>query len=212
MPSTLSELEVELASLRRDLKRQRVFGLALAVAAVVGLSAQRVVSQPTALTELSVRTLKVVGADGRAQVLISADPAINAGGGSVDILDAQGHSRLGLMAARDGGVVALYRDDNSPSAILGADHNGGMLTLNSNHGTGHLAVAPLNGGMGLSMVSNDNRNVVKLGAGASSSGLQFKGAHGQNALMVASNANGGVLAIFDKHGAMKRHFSALPGW
>jgi len=212
MTPATPDLQTQLNTLRRDLKRQRIMNICLAAGAILAVSAERVVSQPAAPEDISVRTLRIVGVDGRPRVIISSDPTFNPAGGSIALMDNSGKARLGLMAATDGGSVALYRDDAEPVALLGADKGGGSLSIAPNSGNGRLSMYSLPGGMAINMVSNDEKKSVKIAAGDTSSALQFRGAHNQNYLLVGANGNGGVVAIFNKNGEMKRHLSALPGW
>ncbi|MBW3637703.1 MAG: hypothetical protein KY445_14755, partial [Armatimonadetes bacterium] len=110
MQTELSPLEIRLNNLEKQLKRQKITTIALFLGAIVAVSATRVVSQ-NAAREMSLRTLKIVGADGKTKVLISGDVAMNKDGGSIAVLDNKQNVRLGLMADAKGGSVSILRDD-----------------------------------------------------------------------------------------------------
>lgn len=174
-------LEHQIESLRRDLKRQKITTLALFVGAVVAVSATRVVSQ-NAAREMSLRTLKIVGADGKTKVIISGDAAMNRDGGSIAVLDNKENVRLGLMADAKGGSVSILRDDAEPMAILGFDGNGGLLGLSS----------------------NGSKTQVNLAATKEVSGLVVNGPSGKENLVAGADKSGGVVQWFDVEGKLKR--------
>ena len=198
-------LHHEIAGLRRELQRQRWFTLAVAVGAVTLACASRVTSQPAPVTEMTLKTLRIMGPDGRVRVLLSGDPVLNSAGGSVALFDTEGHVRLGLMGAAGGGSVAIIRDDSEPAAMFGADAQGGMFTLSNNSGKGKLTLAAVRGGVGLKLVSNDARSVVSLAADTPNCGLYVKGDSGRISCVAGSNKTGGVLALYDRMGHVKRH-------
>jgi hypothetical protein len=176
-----SSLEYQIESLRRDLKRQKITTLALFIGAIVAVSATRVVSQNTA-REMSLRTLKIVGADGKIRVLISGDPAMNKDGGSVAIFDNKENVRLGLMADAKGGSVSILRDDAEPMAILGFDGDGGVLGLSS----------------------SGSKTQVNVAATKDVSGLVVNGPNGKENLVAGADKSGGVVQLFDVAGKIKR--------
>lgn len=174
-------LESQVELLRRDLKRQKLTTIALFVGAIIAVSATRVVSQ-TPVRDLTLRTLRIVGADGKAKVLISGNPSMNKDGGSIAILDNNGKVRVGMMAIERGGNISILREDAEPMAILGYDGAGGSLT----------------------MASNGSRTRVNVAATKEISGLVVSGPNGKEHIVAGGDKNGGVVQLYDFGGKLKR--------
>ncbi len=181
MQTELSPLEIRLNNLEKQLKRQKITTIALFLGAIVAVSATRVVSQNSA-REMSLRTLKIVGSDGKTKVLISGDVAMNKDGGSIAVLDNKENVRLGLMADAKGGSVSILRDDAEPMAILGFDGDGGLIGLSS----------------------NGSKTQVSVAATKEVSGLVVSGPNGKENIIAGADKSGGVVQLFDVGGKLKR--------
>lgn len=176
-----SSLELRLSQLEKQLKRQKIIMLALLVGAIVAVSATRVVSQ-NSKTELSLRTLKIVGADGKTKVLISGDAAMNKEGGAIAVFDNKDHVRLGLMASSQGGNVSVLRNDSEPMAILGFDGDGGTLGL----------------------AANGSKTQVNVAATKDVSGMVVSGPNGKEHIVAGADKTGGVVQLYDFSGKLKK--------
>ncbi len=176
-----STLEQRLFSLERRVKRQQLTLLALCVGALVAVAATRAISQNQG-NELTVRTLNIVGSDGKLRAVLSGDAALNAQGGSLALLDARGDVRLGLMATKSGGSLSVFDARARPMAILGAKDDEGALSLSSSRSQSRVSVAVT----------------------PQVSGLTVAGANGQQQLVAGADGNGGLAQIFDTHGQLKK--------
>ena len=174
-----NDLETRLSLLETQLKRQKITTIALGVAALVAVSATRVVSQNEA-REMTLRTLKIVGNDGRVKVLISGD-AMNKDGGAIAVLDNKGNVRVGLMASAKGGNVSILREDREPMAILGFDGEGGSLGL----------------------AAQGSKTQVNIAATKSVSGMVVNGSNGREQMVAGADKTGGVVQMFDFGGKLK---------
>jgi hypothetical protein len=181
MQTQSQSLEIRLTQLENQLKRQKLTTLALFIGAVIAVSATRVVSQNSA-REMSLRTLKIVGSDGKTKVLISGDAAMNRDGGSIAVFDNKDHVRVGLIADAKGGSVSILRDDAEPMAILGFDGDGGLLGLSS----------------------NGSKTQINVAATKDVSGLVVNGPSGKENLVVGADKSGGVVQLFDVAGKLKQ--------
>lgn len=178
--SMQNPLEIRLLRLEKQLKRQRLTMLALFTGAVLAVLATRVVSQNEA-REMTLRTLKIVGADGKIKVLISGD-AMNKDGGAIAVFDNRTNVRLGLMASSKGGNISILREDREPMAILGFDGTGGSIGL----------------------AANGSKTQVNLAATKDVSGLVVSGVNGKEQLVTGADKSGGVVQMFDVSGKLKR--------
>lgn len=179
-----NDLETRLTSLETQLKRQKLTTLALLVGAILAISATRVVSQNEArdLTrDLTLRSLKIVGKDGKVRVLIAGD-ALSKDGGGLAVFDNAGQPRVGLLASSNGGQVSILGPNSEPMAILGFDGESGSL--------------------GLSTPSSKTQ--VNLAATKSVSGLVVSGTNGQQQLVTGGDKNGGVVQVYDANGKLKQ--------
>ncbi len=174
-------LETRLNQLEKQLKRQKMTTLALLAAVILAVSATRVVSQ-NSKSELSLRTLKIVGADGKVKVLISGDAAMNKEGGAIAVFDNKENVRLGLMASSKGGNVSILRNDSEPMAILGFDGDGGTLGL----------------------ASNGSKTQVNVAATKDVSGMVVSGPNGKEHIVAGADKTGGVVQLYDFGGALKK--------
>lgn len=177
----LIPLQTRLEQLEKQLKRQKMTTLALFIGAIVAVSATRVVSQAPQ-TELTLRTLKIVGTDGKTKVIISGDPQMNREGGAIAVMDNKENVRLGLMAGAKGGNVSVLREDAEPMAILGYDGDGGLLSL----------------------ASNNSKTQVNLAATKDVSGLVVSGPNGKEHLVAGADKNGGVVQLYNFGGQLKK--------
>ncbi len=182
-----SSLETRLDQLEKQVKRQKLTTLALGIGALVAVSATRVLSQQpapaTALMprDLTVRNLKIVGADGKVKVLIAGD-ALNKDGGGIAVFDNAGRVRLGLMASSKGGNISILRDDSEPMAILGFDGDGGSLGL----------------------AANGSQTQVNIAATKDVSGLVVSGPNGKEHIVAGADKTGGVVQLYDFGGKLKK--------
>ncbi len=176
-----SSLEQRLLLLERRIKRQQITMLALLVGALISVAATRAVSQNGG-NELTVRTLNIVGSDGKLRAVLSGDAALNAQGGSLALLDSRGDVRLGLMANKGGGSVSVFDGRARPMAILGAKDDQGALSLASGRSQSRVSVAVT----------------------PQMSGLTVAGTSGQQQLVAGADANGGLAQIFDARGQLKK--------
>lgn len=175
-----NQLETRLNQLEKQLKRQKITTIALFIGAIVAVSATRVVSQNQA-REMTLRTLKIVGADGKVKVLISGD-AMNKDGGAIAVFDNRGNVRLGLMASSKGGNVSILREDREPMAILGFDGDGGSLGL----------------------AANGSKTQVNIAATKDVSGLVVSGPNGKEHIVAGADKTGGVVQLYDFGGKLKK--------
>lgn len=179
-----SSIELRLATLETQLKRQKLTTLALLVGAIIAVSATRVVSQNSATQaarEMTLQTLKIVGKDGKVRVLISGE-AMNRDGGAIAVFDNAGHVRLGLMATPKGGNVSILRADREPMAILGFDGDGGSLGL----------------------AANGSKTQVNIAATKDVSGLVVSGPNGKEHIVAGADKTGGVVQLYDVGGKLKK--------
>ncbi|HEX8463871.1 MAG TPA: hypothetical protein VF627_04570 [Abditibacterium sp.] len=181
MQNTEISIEARLNSLEKQLKRQKLTTLCLFLSAIVAVSATRVVSQNSA-SSLSLRTLRIVGADGKTKVLLSGEAPMNRDGGAIAVFDNRGKARLGLMAAEKGGNISIFREDGEPMTILGFDGAGGTLKL----------------------ASNGSKTQVNLAATKAVSGLIVSGPGGHENIVAGADKSGGVVQLFDAGGQLKR--------
>ncbi|RYG56391.1 hypothetical protein EON80_29420, partial [bacterium] len=156
-------LETQVELLRRDLKRQKLTTIALFIGAIIAVSATRVVSQ-TSSRELTLRTLKIVGADGKTKILITGDPGTNKEGGAIALFDNKDNVRVGLLAESKGGTASVYGAGAEPMAILGFDGDGGSLALSANDSKTQVNVAATNDLAGLSVVGPNGKEHLMAGA------------------------------------------------
>ncbi len=173
-------LEIRLDSLEKQLKRQKITTLALCIGAVVAISATRVVSQNEA-RELTLRSLKIVGNDGKVRVLIAGD-ALGKEGGGLAVFDSAGKPRVGVMASSNGGQISILGEDSEPMAILGFDGQSGSLGLSA----------------------QGSRTAVNLAATKKVSGLVVSGADGRQQLVAGADKNGGVVQVYAGNGKLKK--------
>lgn len=176
-----SSLELRLTQLEKQLKRQKITTLALLAGAILAVSATRVVSQ-NSKSELSLRTLKIVGADGKTKVLISGDAKMNKEGGAIAVFDNKENVRLGLMASLQGGNVSILRNDSEPMAILGFDGDGGTLGL----------------------AANGSKTQVNVAATKDVSGMVVSGPNGKEHIVAGADKTGGVVQLYDFGGTLKK--------
>jgi hypothetical protein len=174
-------LETQVELLRRDLKRQKLTTIALFIGAIVAVSATRVVSQSSG-RDLTLRTLKIVGADGKTKVLISGDTAINKEGGAIAVFDNKDNVRVGLLAERNGGNISLLGKNSEPMAALSSGRDGGSLALSA----------------------NGSKTQVNVAATKDVSGLMVAGPNGEEHFAAGSDKNGGVVQLYDFNGKLKR--------
>jgi hypothetical protein len=176
-----SPIEHQLESLRRDLKRQKITTLALFIGAIIAVSATRVVSQNSS-REMTLQTLKIVGADGKTKILLSGDAQINADGGAIAVFDNKENVRIGLMAQAKGGQVSVLREDSEPMAILGYDGDGGILGL----------------------AANGSKTQINLAATKTLSGLVMTGPNGKDHVVAGADKSGGAMQLFDANGKLRK--------
>ncbi|PQV64437.1 hypothetical protein B1R32_105118 [Abditibacterium utsteinense] len=176
-----SLLELRLTQLEKQLKRQKTTTLALFIGSILAVSATRVISQ-NSKSELSLRTLKIVGADGKTKVLISGDAAMNKEGGAIAVFDNKENVRLGLMASSKGGNVSILRNDSEPMAILGFDGDGGTLGL----------------------AANGSKTQVNVAATKDVSGMVVSGPNGKEHIVAGADKTGGVVQLYDFAGQLKK--------
>lgn len=179
-----NSLEFRLEQLEQQLKRQKITMLALVVGALVAISATRVVSQNSAASaarEMTLRTLKIVGSDGKVKVLISGDTMTKDGGG-IAVFNQAGQVRLGLMATSQGGNVSVLGDNGEPMAILGFDGDGGSLGLSA----------------------KDSKSQVNIAATKNVAGLVASGPNGKKHLVASADKSGGVVQLSDSGGKLVR--------
>ena len=181
MQSSALPIEQQIESLRRDLKRQKITTLALFIGAVLAVSATRVVSQNSP-REMSLRTLKIVGADGKTKILLSGDTAVNADGGTIAVFDNRENVRIGLMAQAKGGQVSVLGEDSEPMAILGFDGDGGVVALSA----------------------SGSKTQINLAATKTLSGLVMNGPNGKEHIVAGADKSGGVVQLFDSAGKLKK--------
>lgn len=177
-----NDLETRLTSLENQLKRQKITTLALCIGAIVAISATRVVSQNEA-RELTLRTLKIVGKDGKVRVLIAGD-ALSKDGGGLAVFDSAGKPRVGIMASPSGGQVSILGQESEPMAILGFDGQSGSLGLST----------------------QGSKTAVNLAATKKVSGLVVSGADGKPQLVAGADKNGGVVQVYDGNGKLKKQW------
>lgn len=175
-----NSLETRISLLENQLKRQKTTQLAILVGAVIAISATRVVSQNQA-REMTLRTLKIVGSDGKVKVLISGD-AMNKDGGSIAVFDNKGNVRLGLMASPKGGNISILRENREPMAILGFDGDGGSLSL----------------------AAAGSQTQVNIAATKDVSGLVVSGPNGKEHIVAGADKTGGVVQLYDFGGKLKK--------
>lgn len=174
-------LETQVEQLRRDLKRQKLTTIALFIGAIVAVSATRVVSQ-SSTRDLTLRTLKIVGADGKTKVLISGDAATNKEGGAIAIFDNKENVRVGVLAEAKGGNVSILGDNAEPMAMLGYSGEGGSLGLSA----------------------QGSRTQVSVAATKDVSGLVVAGPNGKEHIVAGTDKNGGLVQLYDFGGKLKR--------
>jgi len=177
----LNELEARLVQLERRVQRQQKTITALLVGALCAVGATRAISQGAG-EQLTVRTLNIVGADGKLRAVLSGDASLNAGGGSLALLDSRGDVRLGLMAKPGGGSVSVFDARAHPMAILGAREDEGALSLASNRCQSRVSVAVT----------------------PRVSGLTVAGANGKQQLVAGADYAGGMTQMFDVRGQLKK--------
>lgn len=203
MPLSDRTVEMELSHLRRDLKRQKMATCALFGIALVGTFSARGLTQAPAPRDLTVRTLKIVGSDGKPRALISGDAAVNKDGGAVVLFDARGVPRIGLMAGPNGSNISLLNGAGDPIALLAADIDGGSMGLTSASGAGKVNMAAVNKGVGLNMVAADGKTEVNVAADAEGSGLQVHNS-GKSVMMAGGDKLGGVIEVYGANGVLKK--------
>lgn len=155
--------------------------IALLVGALVSVAATRAISQNQS-NQLTLRTLNIVGSDGKLRAVLSGDPALNAQGGSLALLDSRGDVRLGLMATRSGGSLSVFDARARPMAILGAKDNEGALSL----------------------ASGNSKSRVSVAVTPRMSGLTVAGVNGREQLVAGADGSGGLAQIFDSRGQLKK--------
>lgn len=176
-----SSFEQRLISLERRLKRQQLTMLALLVGSVLAVAATRAVSQNGG-NQLTLRTLNIVGNDGKLRAVLSGDPSLNAQGGSLALLDSHGDVRLGLMATKSGGSLSVFDAHARPMAILGAKDDEGALSL----------------------ASGKSKSRVSVAVTAKMSGLTVAGVNGREQLVAGADGSGGLAQVFDSRGILKK--------
>jgi hypothetical protein len=174
-------LETQVELLRRDLKRQKLTTIALLIGGLLAVSATRVVSQNNS-REMTLRALKIVGADGKTKVLISGDAAVNKDGGAIAIFDNKENARVGIIADAKGGNLSILREDSEPMAILGYDGEGGSLGLSA----------------------NGSKTQVNVAATKDVSGLVVSGPNGKEHIVAGTDKTGGVVELYDFSGKLKK--------
>lgn len=177
----LTELEGRLSQLERRVVRQQRTIIALLICALCAVGATRAISQ-SAGEQLTVRTLNIVGSDGKLRAILSGDASLNAGGGSLALLDSRGDVRLGLMAKPGGGSVSVFDGRARPMAILGARDDEGALSLASGRSGARVSVAVT----------------------PRVSGLTVAGANGRQQLVTGADGTGGMTQMFDARGQLKK--------
>lgn len=196
-------LQQQIDTLRRDLKRQRLLNTFLFIAGLVAVSATRVVSQSPAPKDFTVRSIKVIGPDGKVRVLISGDPAINRSGGAIAVLDDQENVRIGLMADQKGGNVSLLRKSGDPVAMLGFDGKGGLLSLTDAQGKGKINAAALPDAVGVNIQATDGKSDLNLAAATKATGLQVR-TGGWDRVVAGTDNGGGTVEVYDGAGNLRK--------
>ncbi len=176
-----STLEQRLLHLERRVRGQQLIMLALLAGALLAVAATRAASQNRG-DQLTLRTLNIVGSDGKLRAVLSGDPSLNAQGGSLALLDSRGDVRLGLMATKSGGSLSVFDARARPMAILGAKDDEGALSL----------------------ASGKSKSRVSVAVTARMSGLTVAGVNGREQLVAGADGSGGLAQIFDSRGQLKK--------
>jgi hypothetical protein len=203
MATELLPLQQQIDALRRDLKRQRLLNTFLLIAGLVAIPATRVISQSPPPKDFTVRSIKVIGPEGKTRVIISGDPVINRNGGAIAVLDDQENVRIGLMADQKGGNVSLLRKSGDPVAMLGFDGKGGVLSLTDAQGKGKINAAALPDATGVNIQASDGKSDVNLAAASRATGLQVR-TGGWDRVIAGTDKNGGTVEVYDGAGNLKK--------
>ncbi len=183
----LNNLEIELISLKKNVRRWRVaswtllFGACLLAADVVG---------PTVIDHLVVNRIDVLGDTGTPVVSISKTDV----GGRIDLYNQQGTNLLRVSSTPSGGDVAIWDDAGTNVAGLWSTNRGGAFSLWNEKGEELSQFA--SGALTLS---------------GSNASLQIQNEHGIPVAVVASDPQAnGRLQIADAKGIVVSEMAMLP--
>lgn len=205
---TTSDMQTELASLRRELARvradtrtARILGGFAACAVVLGLLAMRDAA-PVAV--IQAKRLEIVDDAGRVTAMLSTTPQ----GGRLDMWDASGANTVRLGSNDLGGDFILWNREGK--AVFGAftQQTGGRMELGTSLGRpGAFVESGPNGGR-LALADSSGDPVVA--AAAFPTGGMIRVADGQNhdAAILEATATGGALALSSPTGVMMARMRA----
>jgi hypothetical protein len=118
----LTQIELELGSLRKSVKRWRIASYALLIGA--GLLAADAVG-PTVIDHLVVNRIDVLGDSGTPVVSIAKTEV----GGRIDLYNQSGVNLLRVSSTPSGGDVAIWDEDGTNVAGLWSSDHGGSFSL-----------------------------------------------------------------------------------
>jgi len=123
----LNQIELELGSLRKSMRRWRAASWMLLIGAVL-LAAEA--AGPTVFDHLVVNRLDIVGEAGTPVVSLSQ----TADGGRIDLYNQSGTNLLRLSSTQDGGDVAVWNDAGTNVAGIWSTQHGGAFSLWNENG------------------------------------------------------------------------------
>ena len=184
----LNQIELELGSLRKSVRRWRAASWMLLI--VAGLIAANSAG-PTVLDHLIVNRIDVLGVAGSPVVSIAQTDD----GGRIDLYNQHGTNLLRVSSTPSGGDVALWDDSGTNVAGLWATSTGGTFSLWNEHGE--------------ELSQFESGALTLSGANAS---LHVQNENGTPVAVVASDPDGhGRFQIADASGNVMSEMRMLPG-